>query len=713
MRVRLLLSFILIFIPAALFSQNESLSGYITGPDAAYVAGATIVLKGTTLGTMSDKNGYYRLGRLNRGTYTLRVSYLGYETLEKTITVGSGENRADFSVREASIDLNEVVVTGTKSEKTIKNVPVITQVISARKMLDLGITSASDALQTMVPGLNMSQYGTRASITLNGMNSKYVLFLIDGERIAGEINGDIDYSMLNLENIDRIEIIKGASSSLYGSNAIGGVINIITKKINEPFDAKFYSKYSKYNEFYTGGSIGLKKGIVGSRTSFNYSHTDGYDLTPLSTHDWTQNPYYSLSINQKFQITPSSRLSFVPYFTYYQFERGNVSARPAHDLNTDFNAGLKGEYYFGNHSVDFSYYRDRYNTFTILEQLNNQKSIASYNNVQTVRVQGNFHFSEKNVLTAGLEFNDEYLYSLRIDDGLKAADEAVFYLQEDFMPGKKLEIIAGIRTSAHSTYGFNAAPKISLMYKAGAVNFRGSVGTGFRSPSLKELYMNFDHFGEWYIVGNKSLKPESSMYISASAEFSKPWNNSSVSVYRNVLKDMITDRWLPDTTLLTRQYQNIASASVYGLDLISKQKILKGLWISAGYSYVHSYDNETQLQLYGTTKHSGNIAADYNFRLNKYSFSAQVYGKLMGEKFYENTADGVPPDKPYNSWRFTLSGEYKWLRLSAGIDNIFNIIIPENIDFISPGRRFFVGMNVDFGKIELPPVPPKRDSANY
>ena len=178
----------------------------------------------------------------------------------------------------------------------LKNVPVLTQVISARKMLELGITNVTDALQTMVPGLNVSHNGTLVTVTLQGMDAKYVLFLIDGERIAGELNGDIDYSMLNLENIDHIEVIKGASSSLYGSNAIGGVINIITKKINDPFDAKFYSRYSKYNELYSGGSIGLKKGIIGSRTSFNFSHTDGYDVTPVSTpHDWTQNPFTTIS----------------------------------------------------------------------------------------------------------------------------------------------------------------------------------------------------------------------------------------------------------------------------------------------------------------------------------------------------------------------------------------------------------------------------------
>jgi len=237
------------------------------------------------------------------------------------------------------------------------------------------------------------------------------------------------------------------------------------------------------------------------------------------------------------------------------------------------------------------------------------------------------------------------------------------------------------------------------MLKEGFFSLRSSAGTGFRSPSLKELYMNFDHFGEWYIIGNTELKPESSKYISGSAEYSRPWNNSSVTVYRNSLTDMITDRWLPDSAQLTRQYQNIASATVYGIDFMSKQKITGGLWLSTGYSYVNSHDNETSLQLYGTTKHSGNISADYNFRKKNYSFTAQLYCKLMGEKFYEITDDKTYRDRPYSNWRVTISQEYKWLRVSTGVDNVFDLVIPQNVNFISPGRRFFIGVNIDFSKI--------------
>ena len=699
-RLQILLYFL--FIPSVIFSQVVSLSGFVNGTDSSSVTGAAISLIGTTLGTVTDKKGFYKINKIIPGKYILRVSFVGFETSEQTVDIQNADTHIDFYLKESNIDLNEVVVTGTKSEKTLKYVPVLTQVISARKMLELGITNVTDALQTMVPGINVSHQGTLVTVTLQGMDAKYVLFLIDGERIAGEVDGDIDYSMLNLQNIDHIEIIKGASSSLYGSNAIGGVINIITKKINDPFDAKFYSRYSKYNELYSGGSIALKKGILGSRTSINFSRIDGYDVTPETPHDWTQNPYKSFQISQKFEITPSSKLSFTPYFTYYQFERGNVSARPVHNLYSDLSGGLKGQFYFGKSSIDFSYYRDRYNTFTILEQLNNKRDTASYDFIQTFRTQVNFHLSDKNSLTAGVEYNTERLFSTRVAGGLKNASEAVVYFQEDIRIGERWELIAGIRTGSHSNYGFNAAPKISAMFKQGFLNFRASAGTGFRSPALKELYFSFDHFGEFNVEGYPQLKPESSKYISGSIEFTKPWNNSSVTVYRNVLSDMITTNLIsvPGAVESTYLYGNVANASVNGIDLLSKQKIFKGVWLNAGYSYVHALDNETGLQLFGTAKHSGKVSVDYNFKKKYYSFTAQLNCQLMGERIYQDADGSTKYDRPFSNWRFTISQEYKWLRISAGLDNMFGVVIPGNYDFISPGRRFFVGMNIDFGKIK-------------
>ena len=132
---RLLILICLLSPGSVIFSQVVSMSGYVTWTDSSSVIGATISLKGTTFGIVTDKKGFYRLDKINPGRYILRVSYIGFETQEKTVDIQKADSHLDFQLKESNIDLNEVVVTGTKSEKTLKNVPVLTQVISARKML--------------------------------------------------------------------------------------------------------------------------------------------------------------------------------------------------------------------------------------------------------------------------------------------------------------------------------------------------------------------------------------------------------------------------------------------------------------------------------------------------------------------------------------------------------------------------------------------------
>jgi outer membrane receptor for ferrienterochelin and colicins len=690
-----LLFTVLTLLPVWLSAQEASLSGHVLDQDSNVIQGAVVFVKGTTLGTITDRSGAFSLNRMKPGNNIFRVSFIGYETCEKEITLVPGANPVDFVLKEAVIDMNEVVVTGTKSERTLKDAPVITQVIQAEDMLKKGMVTLTDVLENEVPGLDISRFGTKTSLNMQGLGASYVLFLVDGERIAGETDGDIDYSRLNLNDIERIEIIKGASSSLYGSNAIGGVVNIITRKCTRPAEVKLYSQISKNNEWFNSATIGLKKGIFGSRSGFSYNRTDGYDLTPESPHDWTQNPYASFNYNQKFEIKPGARLLMEPYFGLYRFERGNKSARPAHDLYKDFNLGFRSHYITGIHALDLSYYRDKYSNFDVLEQLDNKQDLTSYDIIQTARLQDEFAFSEKNTFTAGAEVNYEKLFSDRIAGDLKDAGEAVLYAQEDLRMGNRWNVVAGIRASRHSQYGVHAAPKISLMYRKGAFNVRSSAGLGFRSPTLKELYMDFDHFGEWRIIGNPNLKPESSTYLSGSVEFMKSWGNASVTGYYNTIRNMINgDYWLPDTTEeKVRQYQNVSKAHIYGIEFTAKQQIFKGLKVSMGYNYTYARDEETGLPLYGSVKNSGSLGAEYHIKRKEYSASLQVFCKLTGEKYYDTE---TPADKPYANWRITVSQQYKWVRIHTGIDNVFNVIRPGSYNFISPGRKFFAGFTLEF-----------------
>ena len=153
---------------------------------------------------------------------------------------------ADSMMQEKDdpFNLDQIVVTATRSQKKLKDIPVITQVVTSRQIEERGVSTIQELLQQEVPGLNFQEVGFGTDIDIQGLGSKHILFLIDGERIAGENGGNIDYSRINLYNVDRIEIVKGASSALYVSQAMGGVINIITKSAKKKVEVNAGVKYT-------------------------------------------------------------------------------------------------------------------------------------------------------------------------------------------------------------------------------------------------------------------------------------------------------------------------------------------------------------------------------------------------------------------------------------------------------------------------------------
>lgn len=224
----LTLGMVLIFNIQILFAQN-TISGKIKTTNNELLTGANIVIKNSSVGTASDAEGNYKLSGLKNGEYNIRVSFFGYETIELPIELTGTDISLDFEMVETSVDLNAIVVTGTRTEKSLKNTPVLTQSINIQELQNKDATNLIEALEFMVPGIEFSNTVSGKSVSLQGIDPQYILFLVNGERLAGETYGDLDYSRINMANIERIEVVKGASSTLYGSNALGGVVNIITK----------------------------------------------------------------------------------------------------------------------------------------------------------------------------------------------------------------------------------------------------------------------------------------------------------------------------------------------------------------------------------------------------------------------------------------------------------------------------------------------------
>jgi len=697
----------LIFISILLLSviyANNAISGKVRSFETGEpLSGASILLLGTNKGTTTDNNGNFKLEKINRGTHLIRISYFGYKTKQLQINLPDDSKKIfKIVLKESVIDLDEIVVTGTRTEKSLKNVPVLTQVINSKKIENLGASTLQDVLEQAVPGIDFSQDGFGTSMKMQGLNAKYVLILIDGERLAGETKGNINYNRLNASNIDKIEIVRGASSSLYGSNAIGGVINIITKTNLKPFEFTLHSKISKYNELNYGASAALKYGNFSSTTDYTAKGTDGYDLTPESPNSWTQEKFNDFTIRQKFSYKVSDKIEFSARGRYYQYEKFTASSRPIHPKNYDYAYNLKSKLIFDKSgSLNFTWSDDKFEIYNVLERRNNEEDLTYKHNYKNAKAMLNYKLFEQHLFTSGFEYNYESLLTSRIEGKTKKTSNYVLFLQDDITFSSLFTTVAGLRIDKHSEYGTNLTPKISFLYRWLPVNFRFSYGRGFRAPSLKERFMNFDHFGMFYVMGNANLKPETSNYFSVSGELIKEDINLSVTLYANSLKNMIEAKWDPDNDSIIR-YENVNKAKIYGTDILLKLDLGKRFVLSGGYSYINAIDKTTNLQLWGTTHHSGRINLEYNLIKKNYSIYFNLTGKLYGKKIFEQISTNTKlkeskKEEPYSLWSLTINQKFfNHYNLLLGIDNIFNHTDKINMRTISPGRRFFVGVKFSF-----------------
>jgi len=258
-------------------SANEpprQVLGSVTDEKGETLPYANILIKGTAYGVATDTNGKYKLIIPRPGKYSILVKYAGFVPFEQSFYLHK-DTIINFKLKEDALNLNEVTVTATRTPKLLKDAPVITRVITTEDIQRINAVTVQDLLETELPGLEFTrEMDGQTSIHLQGMSGKYILFLIDGERMAGETLNNVDYNRLNASEIERIEIVKGTVSALYGSNAIGGVVNIITKNADKPYSVNVYGNYGSKNEQRYGATVGLKKQNISSLTSVNYKNKD-------------------------------------------------------------------------------------------------------------------------------------------------------------------------------------------------------------------------------------------------------------------------------------------------------------------------------------------------------------------------------------------------------------------------------------------------------
>lgn len=737
----------------SLAGQTGTLQGHITDQRTHQpLPGANVYLKNTLLGTSSQPDGTYLFNNLPEGKYTLVVSFLGYHTIQKEITVKEGIQTLSVQLKESASVLDEIVVTGTGTEHSLKEAPVQTEIISGKALTQYAGRNLEDLLGGLSASLSFNANDMGSNMQLNGLDNNYILILVNGKRINGEIGGQNDLGLIAPEQIERIEIVKGASSSLYGSDAIAGVINIITKKNKDKINVTNTSRVGYYGDFSQNNSIGLSNGRWNSLTSFNFKHTDGWRNT---TEEWHRNrlytnsvtktinrsTHYNISENLSYQAT--NRLSFlvqasfyekwthrptgVPQWRLYDFYYRNqsYSAEARYKLSEKDYLLLEASYDRYNYYYDYTQreYTDYFNE--------DGKRIVYYPDdriMQTsqrrflTQLKGVFHLGKANILNAGLEYNFEKLISPHrlIRDNATAYTLSA-YAQDEWNPSRQLNITGGLRFVHHKEFGQTLTPKISALYKTQYLNFRATYAYGFKAPTIKELYYSYittimSKLKAYY--GNTELKPQTSNYYSAGIEYHTGPLKASITGYYNQIRKMISLQTIatsPEDKMLeveeTKRYENLARARSFGADFIFSLDLNRNLSLGGGYSYVNAKSQNTDeedqagfmkyVPINGTSYHHATLRGNWNHAWKRYRLGVGVFGKYQSKRYY--LTDGNA--KGYQLWRIntlhSLLNLKKWkLDLNAGIDNIFDYVdrtpFGYNRGTTNPGRTYYVSVNIQF-----------------
>ena len=656
--------------------------------------------------------------------------------------------RKDSSMVSRTYNLNPVVVTGSGHHQRLKSTATPVRVLSSQEISEQGITTFDGALTRMMPQASMAPSSMGTFLRLNGLGNKYILILINGQKLSGDISNNVDLNRINMARVKRIEVLDGAASSLYGSDAIAGVINIITDQPTQNLvSITSDTKVGGHGVLTESVSLDFYKNGFGSYTSFTHDRADSYQTTDLEyikgSETETQQTiaplftgYRSNIIGQKFTYAPTQHLALNAGLDYSYKISDRPETRQDITGGTDYEMRYKGLrwnvggiYKFTNrHSLqaDFTVDRFRYGkeydvetkTYAVGDYVQSKKQRMMEGELKAI-----LGLTANSTTILGADWRKDYL-----DATSGNIDQNVYtlaaYAQHEMRIVKNLSATLGLRYTHHETFNNHLTPKATLMYAPGNIRLRATYSKGFRAPGLDELYYHYYSVnrGKPQIsFGNQELKPEKSHYLSLNAEYRTEMIAVSVTGFLNRINDMVVkqnisvdaaslamlQREFPEMTdaeatklVSYALYQNSDKGDVKGMQFNVSANIFPGFNVSANYVYTYartmSEDEWTLLER--SIRHAATIAVNYHHNWRKYGLNVNLNGRLQSKTYYPDYEDAPG----YGIWNLNTTHSFTILKgllfkPSIGIDNIFDKV-DRRIDstnrkyaLYSPGRMLVIG----------------------
>ena len=639
------------------------------------------------------------------------------------------------------LNLSDVVVTGSRAPRPIKLSPVSTQVIGGKQLVEAGYASLQQALQQETPGLNIQKVGFGNEISMQGLDARHVLFLMDGERMTGEMAGNLDYERFNLHAIDRIEVVKGASSTLYGSRASGAVINLITKRTSKNLDIQAGARWAAPNErnypdaspsdflymfeknadrpnLQSWVSAGVRMGRkFTSQTDILYSSSDAFYMYQASEdtktytaeanswldHDVTIKSESNrpptgiegsehVSVQQKFFLDDVHGFGAQLYGSWFFMNTYDLIQDMTFNQSRDYTVGFKAHYDCRDwFRVSLSLHGDFYDRFKRHERIDTRQKVYDSRILQP-RLSISSGFFTGHDIIFGVEHTSDDLTSDRFNGDAshtmqsRSLRETEYFLQDEWSLSSLWTLSVGVRTNFSRAFGLMAMPKVAAKFTPSDFwTLRANYSMGYRSPSIKELFFNWDNLGMFMIKGNEYLNPEKNNYFSLGAEWSDDNLFLSANAYANLFRNKIEGVWRVYDMQYNFEYTNLSHQSLLGVEAILKWRFLNDFTLSGTYSFVN-ISKLSGVQVSSTSPHAATANFNYRLRRKKYSLSATLSASFMGRKRFDIqdrlTIDGQSREAyfrtnlpPYALCNVSVSQTlFNSLKVSAGVDNLFNYV---------------------------------------